>query len=113
MTMASQIFLFGDLTVSFEERLRHLLHLQGNALLRSFFDQAGFALRKECGDLPAEQQDLFPRFTTLVDLLPKLGETEGTPILRFALLCLCELGQFIRYSILISDITEGAFLNNS
>lgn len=97
MMESCQIFLFGDLTIPFDEQLRQLLHIKGNETLKSFFDQAGFALREECGKLPAEQQDLFPRFTTIVDLLPKVGETEGTPVLKFALLSLCEIGQFIRY----------------
>jgi naphtho-gamma-pyrone polyketide synthase len=94
---SSQILLFGDLTVSFEEDLRQLLHVRGNETLRSFLNQAGFILRQELGKLPASQQDLFPRFTNIVDLVSKLGETEGTPVLKFTLLCLYEIGQFIRY----------------
>ena len=97
-TMQScQVFLFGDLTTPFEEDLRQLLHVKGNETLRSFFDRVGFAFREELGKLPASQQDLFPRFTTVVDLLSKLGETEGAPALKFALLCLCQIGHFIRY----------------
>jgi hypothetical protein len=92
-----QVFLFGDLAIHFEDELRHILHVKGNESLHSFFDQVGFALREEFGNLPKSQQDLFPRFTTLVDLLSKLGETEGTPVLRFCLLSICEIGQFIRY----------------
>jgi naphtho-gamma-pyrone polyketide synthase len=94
---SSQILLFGDLTISFEEDLRQLLHVRGNENLQSFLNQAGFTLRQEFGKLPASQQDLFPRFTNLVDLVSKLGETEGTPVLKFALLSLYEIGQFIRY----------------
>lgn len=97
-TMQShQIFVFGDLTKPFEEDLRQLLHVKGNENLRSFFEQFSFAFREECGKLPASHQDWFPRFTTLIDLLSKLGETEGTPVLRFTLFCVCEIGQFIRY----------------
>ncbi|KAL2012344.1 hypothetical protein VTN00DRAFT_5062 [Thermoascus crustaceus] len=97
-TMQShQIFVFGDLARPFEEDLRQLLHVKGNENLRSFFEQFGFSFREECGKLPASQQDWFPRFTTLIDLLSKLGETEGTPVLRFTLFCVCEIGQFIRY----------------
>jgi naphtho-gamma-pyrone polyketide synthase len=96
-TMAScQVFLFGDLAIHFEDELRQLVHVRGNESLRSFFDQVSYALRQEFGNLPSSQQDLFPRFTTLVDLVSKLGETEGTPILRFTLLPVCEIGQFIR-----------------
>jgi naphtho-gamma-pyrone polyketide synthase len=93
---ACQIFLFGDLTISFEEDLRQLLHVRGNDTLTSFFDQVGYAFREEFTKLSAPQQVWFPRFTTVVDLHSKLGETEGTPALKFAFLCLCEIGEFIR-----------------
>lgn len=92
-----QVFLFGDLATHFEDELRQLLYVEGNESLRSFFEQVSFALREECGKLPNNQQDLFPRFTTLIDLISKLGETEGTPVLRFCLLSVCEIGQFLRY----------------
>lgn len=95
--MAScQVLLFGDLAIRFEDELRQLVHIRGNASLRSFFDQVSYALRQEFGNLPSNQQDLFPRFTTLVDLVSNLVETEGNPVLRFTLLPVCEIGQFIK-----------------
>lgn len=95
--MAScQVLLFGDLAIRFEDELRQLVHVRGNESLRSFFDQVSHAIRQEFGNLPSSQQDLFPRFTTLVDLVSKLAETEGNPVLRFTLLPVCEIGQFIR-----------------
>jgi len=97
MQSCCQIFVFGDLTVAFAEDLRQLLHVKDNPTLRSFFEQVSAAFRAEFGKLPARQQAWFPRFTTIVDLLSKLGETEGTPALNFTLLCLTELAQFIRY----------------
>lgn len=96
ITTSCQIFLFGDLATHFEDELRQLLYVEGNESLRSFFEQVSFALREECGKLPSYQQELFPRFTTLSDLISKLGETEGTPALRFCLLSVCEIGQFLR-----------------
>ncbi|KAI9779586.1 MAG: Type I Iterative PKS [Peltula sp. TS41687] len=96
MHSSIQLFLFGDLTVSFEEDLRQLLHVKESGALCSFFDQVSFALREDFGRLPASKQDWFPRFTTLIDLLSKLGETDGTPALKFALLCVCQIGKFIR-----------------
>lgn len=93
-----QILLFGDLAILFEDELCQLVHIKGNESLCSFFDQVSHSLRQEFGNLPRSQQDLFPRFTTLVDLVPKLAETEGTPVLRFTLLPVCEIGQFIRYT---------------
>lgn len=104
MQSSCQVFLFGDLTVSFEEDLRQLLHVKDNATLRSFFEQVSYAFRGEFAKLPARQQTWFPRFTTIVDLLSKLGETDGTPALSFALCCLCEIGHFIRYELDMTNI---------
>lgn len=96
--MAScHVLILGDLTVSFEEELRHLLHNKDNEVLRSFFAKVGFALRSEFGELPIHQQNWFPHFTTLIDLLSKVENIHGTPILKFTLLCVCQIGQFIRY----------------
>lgn len=94
-----QVFLFGDLTIPFEEDLRQLLHTKGNGSLSSFFDQVGFAFREEFGKLASRQQYLLPSFTTLIDLLFKLEESKGAPALKFALLCLYQIGQFIRYEL--------------
>lgn len=89
------VFIFGDQTLPFELDLHRLLHVKGNETLQSFFDRVGFALRNELASLPANQQDWFPRFTTVIDLVSKIEETTGSPVLKFALLCLCEIGQFI------------------
>ena len=107
-----QVFLFGDLTVSFEEDLRLLLHVKDNATLCSFFEQVSFAFRAECAKLPSHQQAWFPHFTTIVDLLSKLGKKEGAPALRFALLCLCEIGQFIRYILVTNPFYPDFGVNN-
>ncbi|KAF4982434.1 hypothetical protein FZEAL_1952 [Fusarium zealandicum] len=64
-----KILLFGDLSCSFEDDLRALLHIHDNPLLTSFFEQAGARIREEIGKLPTSQQSFFPRFTTLIDLI--------------------------------------------
>lgn len=95
-TRQCQVLLFGDLSlVRFEDQLRRLLHVKTNPLLTSFFDRVNYALRRLLETLPAEQQNLFPRFTTLVDLLAKLGETDGTSVLQFFLLSVHEVAQSI------------------
>ena len=92
----SQLLLFGDLSATpFEDQLRALLHVETNPLLQDFFSRVSFALRRFLGTLPAHQQDLFPRFTTLIDLVAKVGETKGTTALRFFLLSVYEVAQFI------------------
>lgn len=91
-----QVLLFGDLSSSgFEEELRRLLHIKTNPLLSSFLEQVGLSLRRLIGNLPSRQQDLFPRFTTIIDLVPWIGGTPGTPVLRFFALCVYEIAQFI------------------
>ncbi|RMZ77064.1 hypothetical protein DV738_g4567, partial [Chaetothyriales sp. CBS 135597] len=97
MPNTTQIYLFGDLTVPFESDLCLLLHIKDNPLLKSFFEKVAFALREEIANLSAEQQAWLPRFTTLVDILPNLEGKIGSPVLRFALLCIHEIGLFIKY----------------
>jgi naphtho-gamma-pyrone polyketide synthase len=92
----SHVLIFGDLSLMHvEEQLRRLLHVKNNPLLASFFDRVNYTLRRLVETLPAEQQDLFPRFTTLVDVLQKLGETDGIPVLRFLLLSVHQVAQCI------------------
>jgi len=79
--------LVGDLTLTFEQDLRQLLHVKDNANLQSFFDNVSFAFRQEFVSLPLAEQDWLPRFTTLVDLVANLDGTEGAPALMVALLC--------------------------
>jgi naphtho-gamma-pyrone polyketide synthase len=96
MSHSMRVFLFGDLTVSFEDVLRELLYSKDQPILRCFLEKAAFALREEIARLPTPQQAQLPRFTTLIDLLPQLHSKPGSPALSFALLCLCEIGSFIR-----------------
>lgn len=91
------LFLLGDQTITFEKSLRQLLHVKGNGHLNVFFEKVAFTLREAIARLPAHQQDLFPRFTTIVDLVHDVGSTRGTPALKFPLLCVYEIGQFIKY----------------
>jgi len=90
------VLLFGDLSSSgFEEDLQRLLHVKTSPILTSFFTRLALGLRKLIGGLPSSQQNLFPHFTTLVDLASRLGETEGAPILRFFGLSVYEIALFI------------------
>ncbi|KAK4959985.1 Type I Iterative PKS [Elasticomyces elasticus] len=89
-----RLVVFGDLTIAFKDDLTRQLHLK-NATLTDFFDHSAFALKEEIGFLPADEQQLFPRFTTLVDLVDNLDTTAGAPAVRFALLCVYQLGRWI------------------
>jgi naphtho-gamma-pyrone polyketide synthase len=95
-TSYGRVFAFGDQTVAFEDDLRQLLHKKDVELLASFTDNVAFVLREEIGSLPASQQEWFPRFSTIFDLVAKAEETVGAPVLKFTLLCLHELCQFIQ-----------------
>jgi hypothetical protein len=91
-----QVLLFGDLSSSgFEEDLQRLLHVKTSPTLASFFARLGLGVRRLIGELPAPQQDLFPHFSTLIDLVSRLGETKGTPVLRFFALSVYEIALFI------------------
>lgn len=90
------VLLFGDLSsTGFEDGLRRLSHVKNNPLLSSFLDQVGLRLRELVGGLPSQHQDFFPRFTTLIDLVARIGETSGTPVLRFFALSVYEIAQFV------------------
>ncbi|GAB1317688.1 hypothetical protein MFIFM68171_07898 [Madurella fahalii] len=91
-----QVLPFGDLSSSgFEEEPQSLLHVKTNPLLTPFFTRVALRLRRLIGGLSYQQQDLFPHFTTLIDLLSRLEETKGTPILRFFALNVYEIALFI------------------
>ena len=92
------IFLFGDLTVAFEDDFRQLLHCKSDALLQSFFEQINLAFRHEIGLLPTKEQAWFPGFTNLIDLAANIDGTFGAQALRFGILCVYQLGRFIQYA---------------
>ncbi len=91
-----QIFLFGDQTSAFEADLRQLLHVKDNETLTSFLTKANLALRLEIAKLPQSQQELFPRFSTLIDLLNGFRDSGSHPALELGLLCLNQLARFIK-----------------
>lgn len=91
------IIVFGDLTYSFQRDLQQLLHIKGNANLVDFFARVSFAFRQEFALLTQLEQKWLPRFTELVDLLENVDRVEGAPVVRFALLCVYQIGRFIRY----------------
>lgn len=89
------IIVFGDLVYNFQRDLQQLLHVKGNANLEDFFTRTAFAFRREFASLPHHEQDWLPRFTNLVDLVENVDKAKGAPAVRFALLCLYQIGRFI------------------
>lgn len=90
------VYVFGDQTNAFESDLTQLLHVKDCEVLQSFFEQVSFALRLEISRLPLHQQEWFPRFTSIVDLLARYSEDRSNPALGLSLLCLNQLARFIK-----------------
>ncbi|KAK3674110.1 Type I Iterative PKS [Recurvomyces mirabilis] len=89
------LFVFGDSTAIFQSDLVSLLHVKSNASLQSFFDHVAAALRREVAALPAAKRVLFKSFTTLVELVDRVDEMGGAPVMHFTLLCVHQLGRWI------------------
>ena len=89
------IIVFGDLAYSFQKDLQQLIHVKGNANLTNFFARVSLAFRHELASLPQLEQDWMPRFTEIADLVESNDQIEGAPALRFALLCVYQVGRFI------------------
>jgi hypothetical protein len=97
--MASKlhVYLFGDQTSDVSSKLDQLLHITYNPILRTFFEQVHSVLQAEIGRLEARHECKFPRFSNLKELLLKhVQKEEIHPAFHTALLCACQLGEFIR-----------------
>jgi len=95
MARETNVYLFGDQTTSFDTGLRRLLLIKENVILTSFFERVHYALRLEIGELGIFERELFPRFTSIGDLLARYRESENNPALESALTAIHQLGSFI------------------
>lgn len=75
--------------------LRQLLHVKDNVVLMFFFEHVALSMRVEIAGLTALKQETFPRFTTLLDLLPRCRELGIDPAPELALLCIAQLPCFV------------------
>ena len=91
----TEVLLFGDQTSNFEESLQRLLHIKSNNALLSFFERTHYALRIEIAKLRDRERSLFPRFTSLGDLVARFNESGGNPSLESALSVINQFGRFI------------------
>ena len=89
------VIIFGDLVHDFRRDLQALLHFKNNASLTDFFARVALAFRRDFALLSHKERHGLPRFTTLVDLLENAENAEAAPAVRFALLCLYQIGRFI------------------
>ncbi|KAL4788508.1 hypothetical protein BJX76DRAFT_365765 [Aspergillus varians] len=91
------VYLFGDQTGDFEVGLRRLLQAKDHTIVSSFFQKAYHALRQEISSLSPSERNIFPRFTSIVDLLARHCESPGNPAIESVLTCIYQLGCFINY----------------
>ena len=99
MVKSLQICLFGDQTYDVSKKLRELLYTQKSSILESFFEQVYGRLREEVGHLPSHDREVYPRFTSIADLLSWRERQNTTlPALENALTCIYQLGLFIRFA---------------
>ncbi|KAL4870267.1 hypothetical protein BDV12DRAFT_166486 [Aspergillus spectabilis] len=91
------VYLFGDQTGDFEVGLRRLLQAKNQTIVSAFFQRSYHALRQEITGLPPSERSIFPRFTSIGDLLARHCESPGNPALESALTCIYQLGCFINY----------------
>ncbi|KAL4892273.1 hypothetical protein BDV59DRAFT_208603 [Aspergillus ambiguus] len=97
MENSQQVYVFGDQTTSFDQNLAELLQAKNNTIVASFLERSCHALRQEISRLSSSKQKLFPRFTSLTDLVSRHHEEPGNPAISGALTCIYQLACFINY----------------
>ena len=96
MENPSRVYLFGDQTADFAPGLRRLLQAKNDSLVIAFLQKCYYALRQEISQLPPSQRQIFPRFTSILDLLSRYRESGPNPALASALTIIYQLGCFIQ-----------------
>ncbi|GAB1193046.1 hypothetical protein APSETT444_002248 [Aspergillus pseudonomiae] len=104
------VYLFGDQTSDFDAGLRRLLQVKNNTIVASFFQRCFHALRQEIARLPPSERKIFPRFTSIVDLLARHRESDPNPALESALTCIYQLGCFINSAAVSSATNVGELI---
>ncbi|KOC18793.1 putative polyketide synthase [Aspergillus flavus AF70] len=89
------IYIFGDQTVRVDDAVHKLLHVKNNPILKSFLDESFAAIRKQIFLLPANERTSLPDAHTLPLLLEAVRRGRRHVALESALVCLCEIGQYI------------------
>jgi hypothetical protein len=93
-----QIYLFGDQTHEISAKLQALLHSKSSPILQSFFDEVYHKLRAEIGQLPARDKEIFPRFSSIAEILAwRKRQDKYIQAIENALTCTYQLAYFIRF----------------
>lgn len=93
-----QIYLFGDQTHEVSAKLQALLHSKRSPILQSFFHEVHHKLRAEIGQLPARDKEIFPRFSSIAEILAwRKRQDKYIQAIENALTCTYQLAYFIRF----------------
>jgi hypothetical protein len=103
MVQQVQVYLFGDQSYDFDQKLHDLLYSKNNPILSAFFEQACDAIRAEIGQLPLQHQASFPGFRSLADLLARHRKGGVNPAFQIVLAYVYQIGAFIRSTLTLSN----------
>lgn len=93
----NSVLFFGDQTVEASSFLQSLLgQSKTSPALQRFFSETVNALRLEISGLPEDERQSLPAFYSALDLVEYCGEAGTRVILSTVLLCLAQLGDYIR-----------------
>lgn len=97
-TSNNQCLFFGEAWESSSEQLLNLFHYAKDSdLLGNFFKLCSSALIKEIANLSIMEQNQFPRFNTIMELVDAHYQQGGyNDVINSVLLCLTQFGYFIR-----------------
>lgn len=100
-----RVYLFGDQTFDTEDSLRSLLRCN-DTLFVHFFQDAYRAIRREIGRLPPHARDVFPRFSSVADLLSRRQTGFVHPAVEQFLCLSHSLATFIRFESSTASVVE-------
>jgi hypothetical protein len=93
----SHLYLLGDSIYSIDLDLHNLLSLNGDPIVKLFFELSYKVLRSEISALPSTTRAEFGRFSSIRDLLSLQRRNVLHPALHKALVCSFQLGSVLRY----------------
>ena len=91
-----RIIVFGDQTSDYQTNLGQLLHVKGNPILSSFFEQSYIALRHAIAQQSRSVQESIPGFSSVTELLARYTEScSANSAIDSALICISQIACFI------------------
>jgi naphtho-gamma-pyrone polyketide synthase len=97
MGAPTKIYVFGDQAIRVEDQLLDLWHVKDCSSLTAFLREATAAIQKAISELPATERGAFPTVETLGLLLDDIKKGSYHIALDSALVCIYEIGYYIRY----------------